>query len=102
MDYFRIRIWAAPATLGQFTLPGFFLGMQNARLPMAVLVTANVINIICNFIFVMELGMGSEGVALGTVIARYGVSCSPSISSGDISAACSATGQPVPHCTGRA
>lgn len=71
MDYFRIRIWAAPATLGQFALLGFFLGMQNARLPMAVLVTANVINIICNFIFVMELGMGSDGVALGTVIAQY-------------------------------
>lgn len=37
MDYFRIRVWAAPAALGQFALLGFFLGMQNARLPMVVL-----------------------------------------------------------------
>ena len=71
MDYFRIRIWAAPATLGQFALLGFFLGMQNARFPMYVLVTANVINIIFNAIFVLVLDMGSNGVALGTVIAQY-------------------------------
>jgi len=71
MTYFRIRVWAAPAALGQFALLGFFLGMQNARLPMVVLVLTNAINIICNYIFVMKLGMGSDGVALGTVIAQY-------------------------------
>ncbi len=71
MDYFRIRIWAAPAALGQFALLGFFLGMQNARLPMVVLVTTNVINIGCSYLFVMQLGMESNGVALGTVIAQY-------------------------------
>ena len=71
MTYFRIRVWAAPAALGQFALLGFFLGMQNARLPMVVLVLTNVINIICNYVFVMKLGMGSDGVALGTVIAQY-------------------------------
>jgi len=71
MDYFRIRIWAAPAVLGQFALLGFFLGMQNARLPMVVLITTNLINLGCNYYFVMELGMGSDGVALGTVLAQY-------------------------------
>jgi MATE family multidrug resistance protein len=71
MAYFRIRVWAAPAALGQFALLGFFLGMQNARLPMIVLVITNILNLICNFFFVMKLGMGSNGVALGTVIAQY-------------------------------
>jgi len=71
MTYFRIRIWAAPAALGQFALLGFFLGMQNARLPMYVLVLTNVINVICNYLFVMKFGMGSDGVAYGTVIAQY-------------------------------
>jgi MATE family multidrug resistance protein len=71
MAYFRIRIWAAPAVLGQFALLGFFLGMQNARLPMVVLVSTNVINIACSYFFVMELDMESNGVALGTVIAQY-------------------------------
>jgi len=71
MAYFRIRIWAAPAALGQFALLGFFLGMQNARLPMIVLVSTNLINIGCSYLFVMHLGMESNGVALGTVIAQY-------------------------------
>ncbi len=71
ISYFRIRIWAAPAVLGQFALLGFFLGMQNARLPMVVLVSTNVINIVCNYLFVMKMGMESDGVALGTVIAQY-------------------------------
>jgi len=71
MAYFRIRVWAAPAALGQFALLGFFLGMQNARLPMIVLVLTNLLNLGCNFFFVMKLGMGSDGVALGTVIAQY-------------------------------
>lgn len=71
MEYFRIRVWAVPAALGQFALLGFFLGMQNARLPMVVLVSTNIINVVCSFIFVMRLGMGSDGVALGTVIAQY-------------------------------
>lgn len=31
----------------------------------------NIINIILSYIFVMKLGMGSDGVALGTVIAQY-------------------------------
>lgn len=71
MSYFRIRVWAAPAALGQFALLGFFLGMQNARLPMVVLVSTNLINLIFNYLFVMKLGMGSDGVAYGTVIAQY-------------------------------
>ena len=71
MAYFRIRIWAAPAALGQFALLGFFLGMQNARLPMVVVVTTNLINIGLSYLFVMKLGMESNGVALGTVIAQY-------------------------------
>jgi multidrug resistance protein, MATE family len=71
MAYFRIRVWAAPAALGQFALLGFFLGLQNARLPMVILVSTNLINVGCSFLFVMQLGMGSNGVALGTVIAQY-------------------------------
>lgn len=70
-SYFKIRIWAAPAALGQFALLGFFLGMQNARLPLIVLVATNVINIVANYILVIVLGRGSDGVALGTVIAQY-------------------------------
>ena len=69
--YFRIRIWAAPATLGLYVLNGWFLGMQNARFPMITSIAANVINILLSFIFVIALHFDVAGVAWGTVLAQY-------------------------------
>jgi MATE family multidrug resistance protein len=70
-QYFKIRIWAAPATLGVYALSGWFLGMQNARIPMFIALIINTINIICSLYFVKITGLKSNGVALGTVIAQY-------------------------------
>ncbi|MEL6650539.1 MAG: MATE family efflux transporter [Bacteroidota bacterium] len=70
-EYFYIRIWAAPANIGLMALLGWFLGMQNARFPMILIIALNVFNIIFNAIFVLGLGMKSDGVALGTVVAQY-------------------------------
>ena len=70
-QYFRIRVWAAPATLGLYVLNGWFLGMQNARDPMITSILANVFNILFSFFFVVFLNLNSAGVALGTVIAQY-------------------------------
>ncbi|WP_423128932.1 MATE family efflux transporter [Gaoshiqia sp. Z1-71] len=70
-EYFRIRIWAAPATLALYTLNGWFLGMQNARFPMITSILANVFNLLFSFIFVVFMDLASAGVALGTVIAQY-------------------------------
>jgi MATE family multidrug resistance protein len=70
-EYFRIRIWAAPATLGLYVLNGWFLGMQNAKYPMITAIAANVLNIVLSFIFVKSFHLNAAGVALGTVIAQY-------------------------------
>ena len=69
--YFKIRIYAAPATLSLYAIQGWFLGMQNARYPLYITLLVNVVNIICSLVFVIGLGMNSDGVALGTVIAQY-------------------------------
>ena len=69
--YFGIRIYAAPATLSLYAIQGWFLGMQNARFPLYITLIVNVVNIICSLFFVIGLGMNSDGVALGTVIAQY-------------------------------
>ncbi len=69
--YFRIRIWAAPAALLQFAFMGWFIGMQNAKIPMLVALVTNAVNILFNFLFVIVWGLGSDGVAYGTVIAQY-------------------------------
>ncbi len=70
-DYFYIRIWAAPATLGLYTFFGWFLGVQNAKTPMIIALVINLVNILLNFVFVLGFGMTSDGVALATVIAQY-------------------------------
>lgn len=69
--YFYIRIWDAPAAIGLYALNGWFFGMQNARYPMIITVTVNVLNIVLNYLFVFHYGMRANGVALGTVIAQY-------------------------------
>ena len=70
-EYYYIRIWAAPATIGLYALVGWLLGMQEARIPMWLTIFSNVINIGLNFFFVYELEMASAGVALATVMAQY-------------------------------
>lgn len=70
-EYFYIRIWAAPANIGLMALLGWFLGMQNARFPMILIIAINIFNILFNFFFIYEMGMKSDGVALGTVLAQY-------------------------------
>jgi multidrug resistance protein, MATE family len=69
--YFRIKIWAAPASLVQFAMFGWFIGMQNSRIPMTVAVTANVVNVLCSLLFVAILKMDIRGVALGYIAGQY-------------------------------
>lgn len=69
--YFHIRIWAAPATLGLYAIKGWFIGMQNSKIPMWIAIFINVINIIFSILFVIVFKLDIAGVAWGTVIAQY-------------------------------
>lgn len=71
-QYFSIRIWAAPAALGNYVLSGWFIGMQNAKSPMIVAIVVNVLNILISSLCILVWEMKSDGVALGTVMAQYG------------------------------
>ena len=71
LTYFFVRIWAAPATLGLYSIKGWFIGMQNSKLPMWIAIFINVVNIICSLLFVLVFHWDIAGVALGTVIAQY-------------------------------
>lgn len=70
--YFDIRIWSAPATLVNYVLLGWLLATQRAQATLALMVLANVINIVLDLVFVMAFGWGVAGVAAATVIAEYG------------------------------
>ena len=69
--YFSIRVWSAPGTLANFALLGWFLGLQNARVPLLMFLTINITNIVLDLLFVLVLGMKVDGVALASVIAEY-------------------------------
>jgi MATE family multidrug resistance protein len=69
-EYFEIRIWSAPATLANFVLVGWLLGMQNARGPLALTLMVNTTNIVLAMLFVVQLGMKVRGVALASLLAE--------------------------------
>ena len=69
--YFNILIWGAPATLGLYSFTGWFIGMQNSRLPMAIAITQNVVNIVASLVLVFCLGLKVECVALGMLVAQH-------------------------------
>ena len=70
-QYFHVCIWGAFAVQMCYALTGWFIGMQNSRIPMVVAIVQNVTNIPLSLFFVYGLGMKIVGIALGTVIAQY-------------------------------
>ena len=69
--YCYVCIWGAPAVLGLYGFTGWYIGMQNTRIPMMVSLSQNVVNIIASLTLVFACKMTVEGVALGTVIAQW-------------------------------
>lgn len=69
--YFYIRIWGAPATLITFSLLGTLIGMGWTKRLLWVQLFLNGLNIVFNITFVVGLGMGVKGIALGTVLAEW-------------------------------
>lgn len=70
-EYAEIRLWSAPAVLANYAILGWFLGQQNSRVTLAILLLTNTINIVLDLWFVVGLGMTSNGVAWASVIADY-------------------------------
>lgn len=79
LDYFFIRVWAAPATLGLMAFRGWFIGMQDSVSSMVTDLVVNFVNIGASIVLALGTvpfggqwgGLGFKGVAMGTVIAQY-------------------------------
>lgn len=69
--YYSICIWGTIPSLALYSFTGWFVGMQNTKLPMIISITQNIVNIALSYIFVYVLAMKIEGVALGTLIAQW-------------------------------
>jgi len=69
--YARLRILSAPAVLANYALIGWFLGRGESRVTLVLMIVNNVANILLDLLFVVGLGMTTDGVALASVMADY-------------------------------
>jgi MATE family multidrug resistance protein len=70
-NYCAIRIYSAPAVLLSYVLIGWFIGQQNTRIPLLIVLITNFLNILLDCILILGLGMKSEGAALATLLSEY-------------------------------
>jgi MATE family multidrug resistance protein len=69
--YFDVRIWAAPATLANYAILGWLIGLARTDLGLIVQLFLNVTNMALALLFVLGLNGDVRGVALATVLAEY-------------------------------
>lgn len=69
--YFDIRIWSAPATLLNYAILGWLIGVAASRAALLLVIIINSGNIVFDLLLVNALGMQADGVALASVIAEY-------------------------------
>lgn len=70
-DYFRIRIWAAPATISLFVIIGWLLGVQNSKLTLFLAIIINLSNALISYFLVWQLNLDVSGVAYGTLVSQH-------------------------------
>jgi MATE family multidrug resistance protein len=70
-SYVTIRILSAPAVLVTYTVVGWFIGRQDTRWPMLIVIVTNATNILLDFLLIVGLEMNSDGAALATLLAEY-------------------------------
>jgi MATE family multidrug resistance protein len=74
-DYFDVRIWAAPASLANYALLGWFIGLGRTDVGLVLQLVLNLTNLVLNLTFVLGLGWGVRGVAFGTALAEFVAAC---------------------------
>lgn len=70
-SYAHIRIWSAPAVLCVYAFTGIFIGLHDTRSAFVLQLVLNLTNVLLDFLFVLGLGWGVDGVALASVLAEY-------------------------------
>ncbi len=68
--YFDIRIWSAPATLANYAILGWFIGLGRADIALALQLLLNGLNIALDSWFVLGFDWGVTGVAIGTLLSE--------------------------------
>ena len=70
-EYVAIRVWSAPALIGLYGITGWLIAAERTRAVLVIQVVMNGMNILLDLWFVLVLGWGVPGVAIGTFIAEW-------------------------------
>ena len=70
-EYLNIRVYSAPAAIAIFGIAGWLIAKERTRAVLVLMLLINTVNIVLDFLFVLKLGWGVEGVALATLIAEW-------------------------------
>lgn len=71
LSYCLIRLLAAPAVLMTYAALGWFIGLQQSRIPLLITVVINLLNLVLDWWLIMVLGWGSDGAAIASACAEY-------------------------------
>ena len=69
--YYFIRIWGVPATFVLYVFMGTLIGLGKSHLILISQLTLNIFNGLFDYYFAVELKLGIEGIAIGTLLAEY-------------------------------
>ena len=69
--YYDGRIWAAPATLLNFVLIGWFLGREHTGKVLILSVVANGANVALDYLYIVRWGWESVGAGMATAVSQY-------------------------------
>ncbi|MBT8472820.1 MAG: MATE family efflux transporter [Marinicaulis sp.] len=69
-QYYDIRIWGAPFALASYAAFGWLTARERTDYLMIISIFITTLNIVLDYIFVVEFGWGAAGVAAGTLIAE--------------------------------
>ncbi|MFL0811254.1 MAG: MATE family efflux transporter [Agarilytica sp.] len=71
LEYCRIRVFSAPAVLLTYVAMGWLIGLSKTKSVLLVTVSANLLNILLDYIFIVQLDWNVRGAAYATLIAEY-------------------------------
>lgn len=69
--YMQIRIWSAPAAIALFGITGWLIAAERTRSVLFLQLWMNGLNMMLNFVFVLGLDMGVNGVAWASFVAEW-------------------------------
>lgn len=70
-EYFRARIWGAPAVLVNLVFLGWFFGREESAVALRMTLVASVGNIVLDYVLILELGLAARGAGWATALSQY-------------------------------